>query len=301
MILIDKIGLEVEGLWHNSFGGDSDEELDTLQNEVFDIFIDYIQEFKKDGSVKDYYEDDDGNEYIGMELVTKPLTREQVDGFFDRFKEINYLPDDSAGLHIHLSFKDTEYLKKKNMKPHDMFSPHFFKSFMKFIKEKHLNIYNYRASNNYCKGLLDKHSDDYIEYIMQGREGRYWAVNTQAWSRHKTLEIRLLPSMEAKEANRVVNSVLNFIEEYLQSNKHLFKREFSNEFYRLEKTRAETMNSDIILTLENKDRFKNKIIASIINDTTSLIRNEEKYLEKIKKENIEERYDTIKYYLPITL
>lgn len=102
----------------------------------------------------------------------------------------------SCGLHVHIDMRtrnsSMSYTKLVNSLEH--------------LKQK---VSPNRVNNEYCKLNLHKNIDDHITHTS----GRYWAINPQSLSKHKTLEVRMKEStLDTKEVLSWIKDLLSIVD-----------------------------------------------------------------------------------------
>lgn len=160
-----------------------------------------------DGSVDD----------TGDEFVSPPTGGEEgfesVKEACEALREAGFSVNRSCGLHTHYDFTN---LTEKDLKKVVMAYLLYDDFFWRMLPES-------RRENHYCR----KAKGEYIDFIenLQGsikknRPGRYTSINTQAYSRHGTLEIR------SHTGTLSATKILNWINMHLRFQEWALKKTF---------------------------------------------------------------------------
>ena len=161
--------------------------------------------FRTDGSLEFDFEHvddcyDDGElrcegecnyEYVG-EMISKPLTIEQLIEWIPKNYPVYH--NKTCGGHVHLSFKNKlEYMKFCDVKFYNFFKERMRKwAIKKHVKEGSQFYKRLAGQNTYC------HDKFYCTAQLRNSGDRYCMLN-YCYSRHKTIEVRLLPIFDKVE------------------------------------------------------------------------------------------------------
>lgn len=122
---------------------------------------------------------------------------------------VKYYPDESdrsCGMHVHVSFKDPSYITQL---AHPKFFEYFREQFKLWgqalaIPPRHQFWARLQGRNTYCGHNID------VTDILN--DDRYRQINFSSWTRHKTVECRMLPMF--REGAWAVGAVQKLIEIY---------------------------------------------------------------------------------------
>ena len=207
------IGIEFEGAWtYNPQQSTSQRRKDKIS---------YSLDMKSDGSVE---VDDDDDDFVHVgEITTEPIpwTSEGK----NKIKHIirNSYPDivnNTCGGHFHMSLKDPSmlvYLLDRE------YYDGWISSLKRFAEDNLTRGQNgeleERWGNSYCQDLFDP------EIGITGSGDRYAYLNYLSWHNRKTLEFRILPMFENKEAYwKCLNLLLSYTEDFLRDRFWLGKK-----------------------------------------------------------------------------
>lgn len=170
-----KIGVEIEGGFDNTISG---------------------EDYHEDGSV-----DVETDGFMG-EVVSKPMaTLEEVYDWVDKV-----YPDDSnssCGTHVHVSFNNNlAYMQTMSQSFYDYFVDRMEAWGKKAgISKKSVYWSRLKGDNTYCKKMPKAARVIQAQYQkMESNYGsnRYYQLN-HCWSKHRTLECRMLPVFQDKK------------------------------------------------------------------------------------------------------
>jgi hypothetical protein len=129
----------------------------------------------------------DGSLNNGIEFISKAINGDlllsEIKTATQKISNMGLIVNKNCGFHIHIDARD---LKENDLKKVYVVYTTFEKEFLKMVAKSRLN-------NHYCQKLekdyfnLDKPS--FIEKFVNG--GRYKTINFNAYSKHKTIEIRI--------------------------------------------------------------------------------------------------------------
>lgn len=185
-------------------------------NEIVKHFPNRRIELKGDGSVDvetncdTLWRHDNNTWYYGGEIVTDPFRDwSELEEFISFvFEKTCFTQNYTCGNHMHLSFREPNWYYIGIMSK--------TRSVKKFLEayKKHFRGLKYleRLDNGYC---VAKYSlKDLEEMKIHGK--RYYAVNFDAWFRHKTLEFRIFPhTNNAQEYMEMAKFLVSTVEKII--------------------------------------------------------------------------------------
>lgn len=210
---IHKIGIEVEGEFTLELLG----KLGTLPG----------CELVSDGSVRTCHE---LNRSVSCPLDAEPVTgtRElrigpvEPDGGWESIfmaMRNGYHWNRSAGLHVHLSFKDGE---RENVMAPSVFFSGFALWFRERLELEWPEVMAARGNNRYCQAgsgyVIGTSGPDRWDSTMfdSSEHSRYQFLNTLAWRKHRTMEVRIWPSGRPEEMVRMVHWTVKTFQRWLR-------------------------------------------------------------------------------------
>lgn len=206
---IKAIGLELEGAWTKYYKDDKPTR--QFEQGVKTIRKGKPKFLKYDGSVR-INKNESGCEYIG-EIASKPMQPRAITSWVRRNQPDAF--NKTCGAHMHISTKSQgDYICLTD----NAFWKTFKKQLAKWgktkqFKKNHQFWKRYEGDNTYCK-------PDFIPAKqLHANTNRYTQINF-CWSKHGTLEFRILPIFETADLQiEAFFTLIKIVESYLENNK----------------------------------------------------------------------------------
>lgn len=219
---IDRIGVEIEGLWQTS--------VELLKPKLLRLSgwdKNYANMIQGDGSIRfsntqwnrgrEIASSDTNNDGLReLEITTPPLKVGKTIQAIDILTQKLVLTNSSCGFHIHISIKNMDnYIR--------LTRPDFMLKFVETMTKKFPETKK-RLDNSYCTGTYSKGQEAYdIEaqfHDTYKQDTRYRAVNF-CYRLHSTVEFRLFPTSKWNTRKdifaRYVLATVEFVEDYLDN------------------------------------------------------------------------------------
>jgi len=220
---IKAIGIELEGAWTRYYTNGVPTRTYT---ENTDIIRQGRPKFMKyDGSVS-IDRQDSGCEYVG-EIASKPMQPRAITSWVRRNQPDAF--NDTCGAHMHIStHSNGDYICLTDKKFWETFRTKIGRWGNKMnFKKNHEFWKRYEGKNSYCKPEFKPAEQLYSENT------RYTQIN-YCWSKHKTLEFRILPIFETTDIQiesfyKKIWSVKETIKDYPKNFTTVYEEKFNEQ------------------------------------------------------------------------
>lgn len=215
--VIDKIGIEFEGLYNEIMIGSStgryiwssiQHAFSNKEIAIFHKLRNYsrsgILRITHDGSVHGSYED---GSFLPLEITTDPLNGNEIDKILSFYRDLErmdlYRINDTCGLHFHISVKDNIFGV--------LCRQEFYNDMRRMFKIRYPEVYERRKRNRFCRaGLIGKDRKEHFNYDAYDR---YHLLNYSTEGRAHTIEIRFYGGQGStiKELRRIIKDTIEVI------------------------------------------------------------------------------------------